>query len=205
MDHVVWHAIGELKEFSGNPRRHPESQIAALMKSIRRVWTNPILIDEAGTILAGHGRLEAAKRLGMTRVPTVIVGGLTALEKQAIVIADNRLPERAVWDFDLLRGQFAELIEVNFDVELTGFSTGEIDLMMDGSGEPTTSNPADDLTGLFLAGPARSRPGDIWVLGKHLLLCGDALREESYRQLLANKPAELVVTDPPYNVPVHGC
>ena len=145
------------------------------MKSIRRVWTNPILVDETGTILAGHGRLEAAKRLGMTEVPTIVVTGLTAVEKRAVVIADNRLPERAVWDFDLLRGHFADLISVDFDVELTGFSTGEIDLMMDGSAEPTAADPADDLPGLA-AGPPISRWGDVWRLGRHLLLCGDALR-----------------------------
>lgn len=84
MDRVVWRPIGELKEFPGNPRRHPESQIASLMKSIRRFWTNPILIDEAGTILAGHGRWEAAKRLRMSKVPTVTVGGLSDSEKRAV-------------------------------------------------------------------------------------------------------------------------
>jgi ParB-like chromosome segregation protein Spo0J len=91
-ERVVWHAIADLKPFPGNPRRHPESQIAGLMKSIRKVWTNPILIDETGTILAGHGRLEAAKRLSMREVPTVTITGLSPGEKRAILIADNRLP-----------------------------------------------------------------------------------------------------------------
>jgi ParB-like chromosome segregation protein Spo0J len=94
-ERVVWHAIDDLKPFLGNPRRHPESQIASLMKSIRKVWTNPILIDESAMILAGHGRLEAAKRLGMSEVPTVTITGLSPGEKRAILIADNRLPERA--------------------------------------------------------------------------------------------------------------
>lgn len=116
---IVWRAVGDLRKFPGNPRQHPESQIVSLMKSIKRVWTNPILIDEAGTILAGHGRLEAAKRLGMTEVPTVMLNGLSPAEKRAAVIADNRLPERAVWDFDLLRDHFRHLVEHNFDVELT--------------------------------------------------------------------------------------
>ena len=101
MDRVVWRPLSELKEFPDNPRRHPESQIARLMKSIRRFWTNPILIDETGTILAGHGRWEAARRLGMTEVPTVTISGLSDSDKRAVVIADNRLPEQAVWDFDL--------------------------------------------------------------------------------------------------------
>lgn len=97
------------------------------MQNIERVWTNPMLIDETGTILAGHGRLEAAKRLGRSEVPTLTIAGLNPAEKRAVVIADNRLPEQAVWDFQLLQDHFAELIRVDFDVELTGFSTGEVD------------------------------------------------------------------------------
>jgi ParB-like chromosome segregation protein Spo0J len=124
-----------LKPYPDNPRQHPEAQIAGLMKSIRRVWTIPILIDETGTILAGHGWLEAAKRLNMSEVPTVTVAGLSPAEKRAIVIADNRLPERAVWDFELPRGHFQNLVEVNFDIELTGFSTGEV--RMRSRGQPT--------------------------------------------------------------------
>ena len=120
MDRVVWRPLAELKEFPCNPRRHPESQIVALMKSIRRFWTNPILVDETGTILAGHGRWQAARRLGMTEVPTVTVSGLSDSDKRAVVIADNRLPEQAVWDFDLLRRHFHDLIKLDFDVELTG-------------------------------------------------------------------------------------
>ena len=136
MDRVIWRPLSELKEFPGNPRRHPERQIAELMKSIRRFWTNLILVDESGTILAGHGRLEAARRLGMTEVPTVTVSGLSDSDKRTVVIADNRLPEQAAWDFDLLRGHFQDLIKLDFDVELTGFSTGEVDLLIDGSQQP---------------------------------------------------------------------
>src|SRR3974377_719790 len=144
MDCGVWHPIGDLKEFPGNPRRHPEGQIAALMKSIRRFWTNPILVDEAGTILAGHGRWEAAKRLGMTKVPTVTVSGLSDSDKRAVVIADNRLPEQAVWDFDLLRHHFEGLLEFDFDVEQTGFSTGEVDLIIDGCTKNSSNDPDDN-------------------------------------------------------------
>jgi DNA modification methylase len=205
MDHVVWRAVSELKEFPGNPRRHPERQIAALMKSIRRVWTNPILVDEKGTILAGHGRCEAAKRLCMTRVPTVTVSGLSNSDKRAVVIADNRLPEQAVWDFDLLRGHFQDLINLDFDVELTGFSTGEIDLLMDGAQQQSPpADLADDLTGLASKGPAISRLGDVWKLGRHSLACGDAQRRETYEQLLGGERAEMMVTDPPYNIRISG-
>jgi ParB-like chromosome segregation protein Spo0J len=205
VDHVVWRSLSELKEFPGNPRRHPEAQIRALMKSIQRFWTNPILVDEIGTILAGHGRWEAAKRLGMTKVPTVTVSGLSDSEKRAVVIADNRLPEQAVWDFDLLRGHFRDLIKMDFDVELTGFSTGEIDLLMDGVQQQSApADLADDLTGLASRGPAISQLGDVWQLSRHRLACGDAQRRETYEQLLGDARAEMMVTDPLSNVGISG-
>jgi DNA modification methylase len=202
-DKITWVAIGELRPFPGNPRHHPEEQIARLMRSIERIWTNPILIDETRTILAGHARMEAAKRLGFTEVPTLTIAGLSAAEKRAVVIADNRLPEQAVWDFDLLRAHFKELIDLDFEVELTGFSTGEIDLLLDGKPAMAATDPADDLTGLD-DGPAVSRPGDVWELGRHRLICGDALHDTSYRALLHGELAQMVVTDPPYNVPITG-
>jgi DNA modification methylase len=205
LDRITWRATSDLKPFPNNPRRHPESQIAGLMKSIDLVWTNPILIDESATILAGHCRLEAAKRLGMTDVPTITIAGLSDAEKRAIVIADNRLPERAVWDFELLREHFRNLIEVDFAVELSGFTTGEIDLVMDGNPAASTANdPADDLTGFTLSEPAVSHLGDIWELGRHRLMCGDALRCDDYERLLRGDVAQMVATDPPYNVKIDG-
>jgi DNA modification methylase len=204
-DKITWRRTGDLKPFPGNPRRHPESQIASLMKSIDRVWTIPILIDESETILAGHARLEAAKRCGMIEVPTITITGLTDAEKRAVVIADNRLPERAMWDFDLLREHFKNLIDVDFQVELSGFTTGEIDLVMDGKPVASTTNdPADDLTGFALGGPAVSHAGDIWELGRHRLMCGDARRGDDYERLLRGDFAQMVVTDPPYNVRIDG-
>ena len=205
MDRVVWRPIGELKEFSSNPRRHPESQIASLMKSIRSFWTNPILVDETGTILAGHWRCEAAKRLGMTKVPTVTVSGLSNSDKRTVVIADNRLPEQAVRDFDLLRCHFQDLIKLDFDVELTGFSTGEIDLLMDGAQQQSApADLADDLTGLVSRPPAISQLGDIWQLGRHRLACGDGQGRETYEQLLGGERTEMMVTDPSYNGRISG-
>jgi hypothetical protein len=175
------------------------------MKSIDLVWTNPTLIDESATILAGHCRLEAAKRLGMTDVPTITVAGLSDSEKRAIVIADNRLPERAVWDFDLLREHFRNLIEVDFEVELSGFTTREVDLVIDGKPVPITANDsADDLTGFTLDRPAVSQAGDIWELGRHRLMCGDARRCDDYERLLRGDFAQMIVTDPPYNVRIQG-
>ena len=203
-DKIIWRPVAELKAFGNNPRKHPEAQIARLMRNIRRIWTNPILVDEASTILAGHGRLEAAKRLGRSEVPTLTIAGLTEAEKRAVVISDNRLPEQAVWDFQLLQDHFAELIRVDFDVELTGFSTGEVDLMLDGRAPPPANDPADDLTGLQPQGPAISQLGDVWELGRYRLVCGDALQSSSYKLLLGGETAQMVVSDPPYNVPIAG-
>jgi DNA modification methylase len=204
MKQIVWRATSSLKPFPKNPRRHPEAQIAALMKSISRFWTIPILIDETGTVLAGHLRLEVAKRLGMTEVPTIMIVGLSESEKRAVVIADNRLPEQAIWDFDLLREHFSELIDVDFDVELSGFSTGEIDLILDSSSALDATDAADDVSGFALDGPAISKLGDIWQLGLHHVFCGNALERRSYERLLQGDVAQMVVTDTPYNVPIAG-
>src|SRR5215471_5820129 len=201
---IVRRPVGDLKPFPANPRRHPEAQLTRLMQSIAKIWTNPILIDESATILAGHARLEAAKRLGLTEVPTLTLVGLTAAEKRAVVIADNRLPEQALWDFELLQDHFKALIDIDFDVELTGFSTGEIDLLLDGNPAPAATDPADDVAGLSLEGSAISQPGDIWELDRHRLVCGDALQSASYAALLTGERAQMLVTDPPYNVPING-
>jgi len=201
----VWRPLSALREFPGNPRRHPEAQIDALMKSIQRVWTNPILVDETGTILAGHGRWEAARRLKMTKVPTVTVSGLSNSDKRAVVIADNRLPEQAVWDFDLLRSHFQDLIKLDFDVELTGFSTGEIDLIMDGAQQQSApADRADNPTDLASEGPAIAQLGDVWKLGRHRLACGDPQRRETYEQLLGGERAEMMISDPPYSDPPYN-
>jgi hypothetical protein len=197
-DRIVRRATDELKDFPSNPRRHPEAQIANLMKGIQNVWTNPILVDETGTILAGHGRREAARRLGMREVPTITIVGLTDAEKRAIVIADNRMPEQAVWDIEILRTHFENLVEVNFDVELTGFSTGEVDLLLDR--QSTTPDPADDLDGID-EGPPVTQTGDLWLLGRHRLVCETGLSSSSYQALLSHELAQMVVTDPPCPYP----
>lgn len=201
---IVRRPVNDLKPFPRNPRRHPEAQIVRLMRSIEKIWTNPILIDETSTILAGHARLEAAKRLGSTEVPTLTIAGLSEAEKRAVVIADNRLPEQAVWDVELLQDHFNTLIDIDFDVELSGFSTGEIDLLLDGKPALAATDPADDLTGLASQGPAVSQLGDSWQLGRHRLVCGNALESTSYEVLLGGDLAQMLVGDSPYNVPIHG-
>jgi DNA modification methylase len=131
--------------------------------------------------------------------------GLSQAEKRAVVIADNRLPEQAVWDFDLLREHFKELlIDIDFDCELSGFSTGEIDLLLDGKPVPAATDSGDDLTGLDSLGPAVSQLGDCWQLGRHRLVCGDALQSTSYSMLLGVERAQMMVSDPPFNVRING-
>jgi DNA modification methylase len=199
---ITWRRNDCLRPFPGNARQHPEAQIKALMKVISRFWTIPILIDETGTILCGHARHEAAKRLGMAEIPTITILGLSDAEKRSIVIADNRLPEKAVWDSKLLREHFNELIRLDFDLELTGFSTGEVDLMIDGATTLANEDAADDV--MPLAGPAISQLNDEWELGHHRLLCGDALVSRCYHRLLHDQVAQMVVTDPPYNVRIES-
>jgi DNA modification methylase len=201
---IVWRSIGSLRSFPNNPRSHPETQLAALTKGMSRFWTMPILVDESLTILAGHARWEVAKRLEMTEVPTIMIVGLSESEKRAVVIADNRPPEQAIWDFDLLREHFRELIDLDFDVELTGFSTGQIDLILDGKPTQQDSDAADDVSKFALDRPAISKLGDVWELGRHRLHCEDALKRESYERVMQGDIAQMVATDFPYNVRIQG-
>jgi hypothetical protein len=167
------------------------------MRAMKAAFTNPILIDENDTILAGHCRLEAAKRLVMPKVPTLTLFGLTEAEKRSVVIADNRIPEQATWDFQVLKSNFSALIEIDFDVELTGFTTGEVDLIIDDSTEPEAETSDETFS---VDGPAVSRLADKWLLGPHSILCADAQLSASYRELMGNVIAQMVVSDFPYNV-----
>ena len=198
---ITWQRRDSLRPFAGNARQHPEAQIQSLMKVIAKLWTIPILIDESGVILCGHARHEAARRLGMEEVPTITITGLTDAEKRSVVIADNRLPEQAVWNSNLLREHFEELIRVDFDVELTGFSTGEVDLILDSDTMPAGEDPADNLAAIP-SGPAVSQVNDEWQLGVHRVLCADAQSLDSYARILKSGFAQMIVTDPPYNVPI---
>jgi DNA modification methylase len=200
---IVSRLRSSLQPFRGNPRQHPEAQIQSLMKALKNCWTIPILIDEAGTILCGYARFEAAGRLGMVQVPTITIVGLSAAEKRAIVVADNRLPEKAVWNSELLREQFQELLALDFDVELTGFSTGEVDLILDGDTALAPEDAAGDVVG-DLDRPAVSQRGDEWQCGQHRILCADARDRSSYERLLQGQLAQMVVADPPYNVPIRS-
>jgi DNA modification methylase len=194
-----------LKAYSGNARTHTKKQIRLIGKSIERFgFVNPVLIDSNGQIIAGHGRVAAAKLLGLQAVPTVRLSHLTEAEKRAYILADNRLAEKAGWDRDILAIELQALIDLDFEVELTGFETAEIDLCLDDAREASGEAEPQDVIPSYTDAPTVSRPGDLWVLGSHLLLCGDARSPEAYRQLLGDIKASFVFTDPPYNVPIDG-
>jgi len=203
---IVWKAPDALKARTRNPRTHSTKQIQQVAASIRQFgFTNAVLIDETDGIVAGHGRVEAAKLLGLTEVPTVCVAGLTDAEIRAYVIADNRLAENAGWDQELLALELGELaaLELNFNIEVVGFDTAQIDLLLGGDKAAPADPEADEIPEPT-NGPVVSRPGDLWRLGKHRLLCGDARDPAAYDRLLAGAKARLIFTDPPYNLPIDG-
>lgn len=200
-----------------NPRRHSDRQIKQIQRSIQSFGFNvPILVDGHHRVLAGHGRLLAAQRLGYTQVPVIALEHLTRAQAQAFAIADNRLTEHASWDEALLGEIFAELssLDLDFSLEDTGFTIGEIDLQIEANQakapsspssteSPTATDPADELPAPSTSPPV-SRLGDLWELGSHRVLCANALEAASYAELLGSERAHVVFTDPPYNVRIHG-
>ena len=194
-----------LTQASRNARTHSRKQIAQIAASIRQFgFVNPVLVDADGSIIAGHGRVEAAKSLGMSAVPTIRLDHLSAAERRAYLIADNRLAELAGWDHEILAIELGELatLELEFDIEITGFESADIDTILEAS--RPQPEPAEAQEDLEPRGPAVTRKGDLWHLGDHRLLCADALDPLSYATLLNCKKAQMVFTDPPYNVPIAG-
>ncbi len=200
---IEWRRVEELTLYPGNPHTHTTRQLRQIAASIEEFgWTAPIIIDEEGQILAGVGRLEAAKRLGLDAVPTYAAMGLSDAQKCAYVIADNKLTENAGWDLEVLGASFAALqsMDLDFDLDITGFETPEIDLLI--LGDEVSSEP--ETAPLPSHGPAISKRGDLWLCGPHQLYCGDALDEASYQTVLGETRAAAVITDPPYNVAIPG-
>ena len=197
--------VRALKPNRKNARKHSKQQVKQIAASIERFgFNNPILVDDAFGVLAGHGRLEAAKLLGMVEVPVIKLSHLSAPEKRAYMIADNRLAEKAGWDKAILAVEFQDLIDLGFDVELTGFDTGEIDLILDEVGEADPDGPGPEDLVPPTSPTTVSQVGDMWVLGRHRLVCGDAREPASYAALMRGEQAHLVFTDPPYNVQISG-
>jgi DNA modification methylase len=204
---IVYQALADLKPRTANPRTHSKQQITQIANAIRRFgFTNPVLVDDANGIVAGHGRVEAAKIVGLDQVPTVRLSAMSEAEIRAYVIADNRLAENAGWDRALLglELQYLSELEIDFDVTVTGFDLPEIDILIGDLSLAVNENDSADAVVEVAAGPAISRPGDIWQIGSHRLICGDSTRLETYQQLLGDGRAQMVFTDPPYNVPISG-
>lgn len=203
---ITERAITSLKPYPGNARTHSRKQVKQIARSIERFgFTNPVLISDDGEIIAGHGRVEAAKSLGWKAVPTLALSHLSPTERRAYVLADNKLALSAGWDRDILAIELQALVDLEFDVELTGFSLAEIDLVLDEAGEadPGCSDNTEDQVE-FVTGRAVSRQGDLWQLGRHRLLCGDARSSVDFEALLGNETVDLLFTDPPYNVKIDG-
>lgn len=198
--------INALRPWPRNARTHSRKQIRQIADSVRRFgFTNPVLIDGANMILAGHGRVAAARLLDMEEVPCVRIDTMTPEDKRAYVIADNKIALNAGWDEELLAQELQALlaIDLDFDIGLTGFSIPEVDSLIEGLRPVEPDDPEDDILPPD-SGPPLCRPGDIWQLGPHRLICGNALERDVVAALMDGEAAEMVFTDPPYNVPIDG-
>ena len=202
---VEYAAIASLKPNPHNARCHGKKQLALICRSIEQFGFNvPILIDGEGSIIAGHGRYEAAKLLGLETVPVISLEHLTEAEQRAFMLADNRIAEFADWDQNALALEFQSLLELDqdFDISVTGFDTADIDLAIQSLEPDGPEDPGDEVP--ELGTNTTSRQSDLWHLGAHRLLCGDATQLKACRRLVGRAKIRQVVTDPPYNVPVKG-
>lgn len=201
-DKVERWAVDKLVPYARNARTHSDEQISQIAASIKEWgWTTPVLVDEQGSIIAGHGRTLAAQRLQMTEVPVMVAKGWSEAKKRAYVIADNKLALNAGWDNEMLALELGEIGELGFDLDLTGFTAEEIAALMPVQGTDGLTDPDD--------APAVQEnsvtvPGDIWVMGKHRLLCGDSTSVSDLEKLTDGQLVDMWLTDPPYNVAYEG-
>src|SRR5438270_3402965 len=190
--------VGELRPYPNNARTHSKKQIGQIANSIDKFgFCNPVLIDDANQIIAGHGRVEAAKLLGIDAVPTCRLSHLSEPDKRAYILTDNKLAEKAGWDKEVLAIELQGLIDLDFEIELTGFELPEIDLILEEAQEAkgASKGPEDDVP-QYPSGPIVSQSGDLWILGNHRLLCADARDQAAYERLLEGAKAEFAFTDP---------
>jgi DNA modification methylase len=199
--------IDDLQPWGKNARVHSPKQIRQLARAIEKLgFINPVLIDADNRILAGHGRVAAAKLLGLRSVPCLRVENMTPAQKRAYVLADNKLALNASWDEQVLAEELQGLISIDaeFGIEVTGFSISETDTLIEGLHPEEAGDPVDDVLPDIPEGPPLSCAGDLWLLGDHLVLCGSALEDSTYAALLGDERAQAVITDPPYNVKIAG-
>lgn len=202
---IIAQSIGSLTPYVNNARRHSKQQIQQIANSIDRFgFTNPVLVGDDGEIIPGHGRVAAAKLLGIETVPTLKLSHLSNAERRAYVLADNKLALNAEWDEEILAIELQALVEMDFEVDLTGFSIGEVDFLLEGDGTDDQADTTMDHLIAPKAGPATSKLGDVWMLGRHRLMCGDARSQEDVAHLCGGERVDMMFTDPPYNVPVLG-
>jgi len=192
----------DLIPYANNSRTHSDDQINQVASSIKEFgFTNPVLIDEQGGIIAGHGRVMAAKKLGLTNVPTITLSGLTKAQVKAYVIADNQLAQNSGWDLDALKLEIESLTEMEFDIDLLGFDEAFLNGLLD-------EEPAEGLTDEDAVPELPDEPvtvlGDVWQLGDHRLMCGDSTQIDSVEKLMDGNKADMVFTDPPYGVSYTG-
>ncbi len=198
----VEHAtITALQPYAGNARLHPKKQVRQIAESIKAFGFNvPVLVDAGNGIIAGHGRVEAARLLGLSDVPVIRVDHLTETQKKAFILADNKIAAGSRWDQKALSVELESLLDLEFDVSLTGFETPEIDIILNGDpAEEDEEFVVEDVPGVVV-----SQLGDLWRLGEHRLLCGDARDPEAYSALMDGEKAQMAFTDPPYNVKIDG-
>ena len=200
---VAYEEVRNLVPYERNARTHSKQQIRQIAESIRAFgFTNPVLVNRSRMIIAGHGRVQAAKLLSIKKVPTICLDNLSDDEIRAYILADNKLAEKAGWDNSILAIELQHLtsLDLDFDVSVTGFEVGEIDLVLR---EAAAHEEVEEQVEIS-CGPAVTQPGDLWLLGDHRLICGDALQESTYEALMETKRADVVFADPPYNVKIDG-
>src|SRR5260370_3827441 len=205
---IEYRPLASLRFDPQNPRLHSKKQIQEIARSFEMFGFNvPVLIDGKGQLIAGHGRVLAAQYLGMTQVPTIMLENLTETQIRAFMIADNRLTENSVWDDRLLAEQLKALavLELDFSIDVTGFEMGEIDVMIEDLAPASSGkdDPADSIPD-FGTKPQVTRAGDLWVLDRHRVYCGDARNGAAYSVVMKDRRADMGFADPPYNDPIDG-
>jgi hypothetical protein len=195
--------VESLKPLGRETRKHPPSQIRKLQASVKQFgFVLPVVIDAHARVIAGWALVIAAKKLGLTDVPAVTIADLGEAKMRLLRLALNRLSEDSAWDLDALKLEFSDILEISSDIELriSGFETGEIDALIGDS----DNDEEDDLPAFDANSTPVTQPGDLVQLGEHLILCADALQSESYDRLLGSERAQMVFTDPPWNIPIAG-